>query len=42
MNRFIEEEANKQENMEEITKKSISHLSEKSDPDKMDDAYLSK
>jgi hypothetical protein len=34
MNRFIEEEANKQENMEEITKKSISHLSEKSDPDK--------
>ncbi|VVH64718.1 hypothetical protein BSPLISOX_1221 [uncultured Gammaproteobacteria bacterium] len=40
MNRFIEEEANKQENMEEITKKSISHLSEKSDPDKMDDDWV--
>lgn len=40
MSRFIEEEATKQENMEEITKKSIPHLNEESDPNKMDDDWV--
>ena len=40
MSRFVEEEATKQENMEEITKKSIPHLNEKSDPNEMDDDWV--
>lgn len=40
MSRFIEEEATKQENMEEITKKSIPHLKEESDPNEMDDDWV--
>ncbi|MFB1077635.1 hypothetical protein C5F63_10955 [Photobacterium damselae subsp. damselae] len=40
MHRFIEEEANRQENMEEITKKSIPHLDETSNPANMEDDWL--
>lgn len=40
MHRFVEEEANRQENMEEITKKSIPHLGEESNPDKMEDDWV--
>lgn len=40
MHRFVEEEANRQENMEEITKKSLPHLDNKSDPSKMDDDWV--
>ncbi|MBO9490361.1 DUF2806 domain-containing protein [Endozoicomonas sp. G2_1] len=40
MHRFLEEEANRQENMEEITKKSISYLNEQSDPTNMDDDWV--
>ncbi len=40
MSRFVEEEATKQENMEEIIKKSIPHLNEKSDPNEMDDDWV--
>jgi len=40
MNRFIEEEANRQENMEEITKKAIPQLEDKSDPSEMDDDWI--
>jgi hypothetical protein len=40
MHRFVEEEANRQENMEEITKKSLSYLDGASDPSKMDDDWI--
>jgi hypothetical protein len=40
MHRFIEEEATRQENMEEITKKSLSYLKEESDPSKMEDDWV--
>lgn len=40
MRRFVEEEARRQENMEEITRKSISHLSEESIPSKMEDDWV--
>lgn len=40
MHRFIEEEAHRQENMEGITKKSLLHLNEESDPSKMDDDWV--
>ncbi|GEA10876.1 DUF2806 domain-containing protein [Alteromonas sp. KUL49] len=40
MHRFVEEEANRQENMEEITKKSIPHLDEQSDPSNMEDDWV--
>jgi hypothetical protein len=40
MNRFVEEEANRQENMEEITKKSIPHLDVNSDPANMEDDWV--
>ncbi|MFA5549694.1 MAG: DUF2806 domain-containing protein [Porticoccaceae bacterium] len=40
MHRFIEEEANRQENMEEITRKSIPHLAEESNPEKMEDDWV--
>ena len=40
MHRFVEEEANRQENMEEITKKSIPLLEEQSDPAKMEDDWV--
>jgi hypothetical protein len=40
MSRFVEEEATKQENMEEIIKKSIPHLNEKSDPNEMNDDWV--
>lgn len=40
MHRFVEEEANRQENMEEITKKSIPHLGSESNPEKMEDDWV--
>ena len=40
MHRFVEEEANRQENMEEITKKALPQLEDKSDPSKMDDDWV--
>lgn len=40
MHRFVEEEANRQENMEEITKQSLPHLDEKSNPDNMEDDWV--
>jgi len=40
MHRFVEEEANRQENMEEITKKSIPHLGAESNPEKMEDDWV--
>lgn len=40
MHRFVEEEAKRQENMEEITKKSIPLLEEQSDPAKMEDDWV--
>lgn len=40
MHRFVEEEANRQENMEEITKKSIPHLSDESNPEQMEDDWV--
>lgn len=40
MHRFVEEEANRQENMEEITKKSIPHLGAGSNPEKMEDDWV--
>ena len=40
MHRFVEEEANRQENMEEITKKSIPHLKEESKPEQMEDDWI--
>ena len=40
MHRFLEEEANRQENMEEITKKSIPHLNEQSNPANMENDWV--
>lgn len=40
MHRFVEEEANKQENMEEITKKSLPHLNDESNPNEMEDDWV--
>jgi hypothetical protein len=40
MHRFVEEEAKRQENMEEITKKSIPHLKEESNPENMEDDWV--
>jgi hypothetical protein len=40
MHRFVEEEANRQENMEEITKKSLPHLGEGSNPENMEDDWV--
>lgn len=40
IHRFVEEEANRQENMEEITKKFIPHLEETSNPANMEDDWL--
>ena len=40
MRRFVEEEASRQENMEEITKKSIPHLVENSKPEEMEDDWV--
>lgn len=40
MHRFVEEEANRQENMEEITKKALPQLEDMSDPSKMDDDWV--
>ena len=40
MHRFVEEEANRQGNMEEITKKSLPHLNEESDPDEMENDWV--
>jgi hypothetical protein len=40
MHRFVDEEANRQENMEEITKKSLPHLNEESNPDNMEDDWV--
>jgi hypothetical protein len=40
MHRFVEEEANRQENMEEITRKSLPHLSEESNPENMEDDWV--
>ncbi|WP_318460877.1 DUF2806 domain-containing protein [Photobacterium leiognathi] len=40
MHRFVEEEAKRQENMEEITKKSIPHLDETSNPENMEDDWI--
>jgi len=40
MHRFVEEEANRQENMEQITQKALPQLEDKSDPSKMDDDWV--
>lgn len=40
MHRFVEEEANRQENMETITEKAIPQLEEGSDPSKMEDDWV--
>lgn len=40
MRRFVEEEANRQENMEEITKKALPQLNDKSDPNMIDDDWI--
>jgi hypothetical protein len=40
MHRFVEEEAKRQENMEDITKKSIPHLKEEASPEKMEDDWV--
>ena len=40
MHRFVEEEANRQENMEAITEKAIPQLKEGSDPSKMEDDWV--
>ncbi|MCM2283657.1 MAG: DUF2806 domain-containing protein [Desulfobacula sp.] len=40
MHRFVEEEASRQENMEEITRKSIPHLSEDSNPENMENDWV--
>jgi len=40
MHRFVEEEAKRQENMEQITKKALPQLEETSDPSKMDDDWV--
>lgn len=40
MHRFVEEEANRQQNMEEITQKSIPHLKQDSKPEQMEDDWI--
>jgi Protein of unknown function (DUF2806). len=40
LHRFVEEEATRQENMEEITKKSIPHLNDNSNPENMEDDWV--
>ena len=40
MHRFVEEEANRQENMEAITEKTIPKLDDSSDPSKMEDDWV--
>ncbi len=40
MHRFVEEEANRQENMEEITRKAIPLLKDDSDPSRMEDDWV--
>ncbi len=40
MHRFVEEEANRQENMETITEKALSQLKEGSDPSRMEDDWV--
>ena len=40
MHRFVEEEANRQENMEEIIKKALPQLKNESDPNVMDDDWV--
>jgi hypothetical protein len=40
MHRFVEEEANRQENMETITEKAIPQLEDNSDPSKMEDDWV--
>lgn len=40
MQRFVEEEANRQENMEEITRKSLPHLAEESNPENMENDWV--
>ncbi|MFW8602452.1 DUF2806 domain-containing protein [Desulfobacterota bacterium M19] len=40
MHRFVEEEAKRQENMESITEKALPLLEENSDPDKMEDDWV--
>jgi len=40
MRRFVEEEASRQENMEEITKKALPQLEDESDPSRMEDDWV--
>lgn len=40
MHRFVEEEASRQENMEEITKKALPQLENESDPSRMEDDWV--
>ena len=40
MHRFVEEEAQRQENMESITEKALSGLNDESDPSKMEDDWV--
>jgi len=40
MHRFVEEEASRQENMEEITKKALPQLESESDPSRMEDDWI--
>ncbi|MBK9586826.1 MAG: DUF2806 domain-containing protein [Alphaproteobacteria bacterium] len=40
VHRFIEEEAKRQENMEEITRKALPHLAEESNPQNMEDDWV--
>lgn len=40
MHRFVEEEAHRQENMERITEKALPQLNEDSDPNEMDDDWV--
>lgn len=40
MHRFVEEEANRQENMEEITKKALPQLNDDSDPNMIEDDWV--
>lgn len=40
LNRFVEEEAQKQENIENITKKAIPHLTESAQPEKMENDWI--
>lgn len=40
MHRFVEEEANHQKNIEDITAKALLHLNEKADPSKVEDDWI--